>query len=45
MLTLNNLFVIKADTYSLNDYVVIGYVDNKLTNSFIICKNATKKGV
>lgn len=43
-LTLNNLFVIKADTYSLNDYVVIGYVDNKLTNSFIICKNA-KKGV
>lgn len=44
MLTLNNLFVIKADTYSLNDYVVIGYVDNKLTNSFIICKNA-KKGV
>lgn len=45
MLTLNNLFVIKADTYSLNDYVVIGYVDNKLTNSFIICKNATEKGV
>lgn len=45
MLTLNNLFVIKADTFSLNDYVVIGYVDNKLTNSFIICKNATKKGV
>lgn len=43
-LTLDNLFVIKTDTYSINDYVVIGYVDNKLTNSFILCKN-TKKGV
>ena len=44
MLTLNNLIVIKTDTYSIDDYVVIGYVDNKLTNSFIICKNTTKKG-
>lgn len=38
-LTLDNLFVIKTDEYSVNDYVVIGYVDDKLTNSFIICKN------
>lgn len=43
MLTLDNLIVIKSDKYSVNDYVVIGYVDNKLTNSFIICKN-NKKG-
>lgn len=43
-LTLNSLSVIKADTYSMDDYVVVGYVDNKLTNSFILCKN-TKKGV
>lgn len=43
MLTLDNLIVIKTDVYSINDYVVIGYVDNKLTNSFILCKN-TKKG-
>ena len=43
-LTLNSLSVIKADTYSMDDYVVLGYVDNKLTNSFILCKN-TKKGV
>ena len=38
-LTLDNLFVIRTDEYSVNDYVVIGYVDDKLTNSFIICKN------
>lgn len=43
-LTLNSLSVIKADTYSMDNYVVVGYVDNKLTNSFILCKN-TKKGV
>jgi hypothetical protein len=43
-LTLNSLSVIKTDTYSMDDYVVVGYVDNKLTNSFILCKN-TKKGV
>ena len=43
-LTLNSLSVIKADTYSMDDYVVVGSVDNKLTNSFILCKN-TKKGV
>lgn len=43
-LTLNSLSVIKVDTYSMDDYVVVGYVDNKLTNSFILCKN-TKKGV
>lgn len=44
MLVIENLVPIKADTYVENDYVVIGYVDNKLTNSFIIYKNA-KKGV
>lgn len=44
MLTLDNLTTIKTDTYSEGDYVLIGYVDNKLTNSFILYKNV-KKGV
>ena len=44
MLVIENLVPIKSDTYSVSDYVVIGYVDNKLTNSFIIYKNV-KKGV
>lgn len=44
MLTLDNLITIKTDTYSEGDYVLIGYVDNKLTNSFILYKNV-KKGV
>lgn len=36
---LENLITIRSDTYNINDYVTIGYADNKLTNSFIICKN------
>lgn len=44
MLTLDNLTTIKTDTYDVGDYVLIGYVDNKLTNSFILYKNV-KKGV
>lgn len=44
MLTLDNLIAIKADTYQVGNYVVIGIVDNKLTNAFILCKSI-KKGV
>lgn len=35
----HNLISIRPDDYSDGDYVTIGYTDNKLTNSFIICKN------
>ena len=41
-LSIDNLFNIKNETYAVNDYVIIGYLDNKLTNAFILCKN--KKG-
>ena len=44
MLTLDNLIAIKSDTYSEGDYVLIGYVDNKLTNAFILYKSI-KRGV
>lgn len=44
MLTINDLITIKQDSYGKGDYVVIGYVDNKLTNSFILYKN-TRRGV
>lgn len=44
LLTINDLTILKPDTYAINDYVTIGYVDNKLTNSFILFKNM-KKGV
>ena len=38
-ITIDNLFTIKNETYKVNDYVVVGYLDNKLTNAFILCKN------
>lgn len=41
-LTLEDLTTIKTDTYSVNDYVVIGIVDNKLTNAFILYKTNKK---
>lgn len=44
MLTLEDLVVIKSDTYVVGDYVIIGIVDNKLTNAFILYKSI-KKGV
>lgn len=44
MLTLDNLIAVKTDTYSEGDYVLIGYVDNKLTNAFILYKSI-KRGV
>lgn len=39
LITIDNLFTIKNETYSVNDFVIIGYLDNKLTNAFILCKN------
>ena len=36
---IDNLFNIKNETYNVNDYVIVGYLDNKLTNAFILCKN------
>lgn len=45
MLTLDDLVTIKSDVkYDVGNYVVIGIVDNKLTNAFILCKSI-KKGV
>lgn len=38
-ISIDNLFNIKNETYIVNDYVIIGYLDNKLTNAFILCKN------
>jgi hypothetical protein len=38
-LSIDNLFSIKNETYKVNDYVIVGYLDNKLTNAFILCKN------
>lgn len=38
-ITIDNLFTIKNETYKINDYVVVGFLDNKLTNAFILCKN------
>ena len=39
LITLDNLFTIKTETYNVNDFVIIGFLDNKLTNAFILCKN------
>ena len=39
MFLILNLFNIKNETYNVNDYVIVGYLDNKLTNAFILCKN------
>lgn len=41
-ITLNNLSVIKTDSYNIDDFVIIGYLDNRLTNAFILCKNIMK---
>ena len=38
-ITVDNLTTIKSETYNENDCVVVGYLDNKLTNAFILCKN------
>lgn len=38
-ISIDNLFNIKNETYNVNDYVIVGYLDNKLTNAFILCKN------
>lgn len=38
-ISIDNLFNIKNETYNINDYVIVGYLDNKLTNAFILCKN------
>lgn len=40
-ISIDNLYVIKTENpnYAIDDYVVIGYLDNKLTNAFILCKN------
>ena len=38
-ITIDNLFTVKNETYNIDDYVIIGYLDNKLTNAFILCKN------
>ena len=40
--SIDNLFTIKNETYNLEDYVIVGYLDNKLTNAFILCKNRKK---
>ena len=39
LITIDNLFTIKTETYNINDFVIIGFLDNKLTNAFILCKN------
>lgn len=39
LITIDNLFTIKNETYNVNDFVIIGFLDNKLTNAFILCKN------
>lgn len=44
LLTLDNLDAVKTDTYNVGDYVVVGIIDNKLTNAFILFKSI-KKGV
>lgn len=38
-ITIDNLFAIKDEDYRIDDYVIVGYLDNKLTNAFILCKN------
>ena len=38
-ISIDNLFNIKNETYNVNDYVIVGYLDNKLSNAFILCKN------
>lgn len=38
-ISIDNLFSIKNETYNVDDYVIVGYLDNKLTNAFILCKN------
>ena len=38
-ISIDNLFNIKNEAYNVNDYVIVGYLDNKLTNAFILCKN------
>ena len=38
-ISIDNLFNIKNETYNVNDYVIVGYLDNKLTNAFMLCKN------
>lgn len=42
MLTLDGLITIKSDSYKVGDYVIIGIVDNKLTNAFIIYRSIQK---
>ena len=32
LITIDNLFTIKTETYNINDFVIIGFLDNKLTN-------------
>lgn len=39
LITIDNLFAVKTETYNPNDFVIIGFLDNKLTNAFILCKN------
>ena len=39
LITIDNLFTIKTETYNINDFVIIGFLDNKLTNACILCKN------
>ena len=38
-ISIDNLFSIKNETYNVNYYIIVGYLDNKLTNAFILCKN------
>lgn len=38
-ISIDNLFSIKNETYAVDNYVIVGYLDNKLTNAFILCKN------
>lgn len=42
MLTLENLVAVKSDTYTIGNYVIIGIIDNKLTNAFILYKSIEK---
>lgn len=38
-ISIDNLVSIKNETYVVDDYIIVGYLDNKLTNSFILCKS------
>ena len=43
-ITIDNLFTIRNEVLNIEDKIIIGFLDNKLTNSFILCKNRRANG-